>query len=45
MSRTAPTKAHREMMEAHSPTVATLKKYAQAVGCRLEVHLGVAKGS
>lgn len=23
----------------HSPTIATLKKYAQAVGCRLEVHL------
>jgi len=23
----------------HSPTIATLKKYAQAVGCKLEVHL------
>lgn len=23
----------------HSPTIATLKKYAEAVGCRLEVHL------
>jgi DNA-binding XRE family transcriptional regulator len=23
----------------HSPTIATLKKYAQAVGCRLEIHL------
>lgn len=23
----------------HSPTIATLKKYAQAVGCTLEVHL------
>lgn len=23
----------------HSPTIATLKKYARAVGCRLEVHL------
>ncbi|MCL5885400.1 MAG: helix-turn-helix transcriptional regulator [Deltaproteobacteria bacterium] len=23
----------------HSPTLATLKKYARAVGCRLEVHL------
>jgi transcriptional regulator with XRE-family HTH domain len=23
----------------HSPTLATLKKYAQAVGCKLEVHL------
>lgn len=23
----------------HSPSIATLKKYAQAVGCRLEVHL------
>lgn len=29
----------------HSPTVATLKKYAHAVGCRLEVHLIPAKGS
>jgi len=23
----------------HSPTIATLKKYAQAVGCKLEIHL------
>jgi len=23
----------------HSPTVATLKKYAHAVGCKLEIHL------
>jgi DNA-binding XRE family transcriptional regulator len=23
----------------HSPTIATLKKYAHAVGCKLEVHL------
>jgi len=23
----------------HSPTLATLKKYARAVGCKLEVHL------
>jgi ribosome-binding protein aMBF1 (putative translation factor) len=23
----------------HSPTLATLKKYAKAVGCKLEVHL------
>jgi len=23
----------------HSPTIATLKKYAHAVGCRLEIHL------
>jgi transcriptional regulator with XRE-family HTH domain len=23
----------------HSPTLATLKKYAQAVGCKLEVYL------
>jgi len=23
----------------HSPTVATLKKYAQAVGCKLVIHL------
>ena len=29
----------------HSPTVATLKRYAQAVGCKLEVHLVPAKGS
>jgi DNA-binding XRE family transcriptional regulator len=28
----------------HSPTLATLKKYAQAVGCRLEVRLIQAKG-
>lgn len=25
--------------QKHSPTLATLKKYAQAVGCKLEVHL------
>lgn len=25
--------------QKHSPTIATLKKYAEAVGCRLEVHL------
>lgn len=25
--------------QRHSPTIATLKKYAQAVGCKLEVHL------
>ena len=29
----------------HSPTVATLKRYAHAVGCKLEVHLVPAKGS
>lgn len=29
----------------HSPTIATLKKYAQAVGCKLEVHLVPAKAS
>jgi DNA-binding XRE family transcriptional regulator len=23
----------------HSPSIATLKKYAEAVGCKLEVHL------
>ena len=23
----------------HSPSIATLKKYAQAVGCKLEIHL------
>ena len=23
----------------HSPSIATLRKYAQAVGCRLEIHL------
>lgn len=27
----------------HSPSIATLKKYAQAVGCKLEVHLVPAK--
>ena len=26
-----------------SPTLATLKKYAQAVGCKLEVHLAFGK--
>jgi len=25
--------------QRHSPTLATLKKYARAVGCKLEVHL------
>ena len=25
--------------DLHSPTLATLKKYARAVGCKLEVHL------
>ncbi len=25
--------------QKHSPSIATLKKYAEAVGCRLEVHL------
>ena len=29
----------------HSPSIATLKKYARAVGCRLEVHLVPEKGS
>jgi DNA-binding XRE family transcriptional regulator len=29
----------------HPPSIATLKKYAQAVGCRLEVHLVPAKAS
>jgi ribosome-binding protein aMBF1 (putative translation factor) len=29
--------------QRHSPTIATLKKYAQAVGCKLEVHLVPAK--
>ena len=28
----------------HSPTLATLKKYARAVGCKLEVHLVSEKG-
>lgn len=31
--------------QRHSPTLATLKKYAQAVGCRLEVHLVAPKGA
>jgi hypothetical protein len=26
-----------------SPTISTLKKYAQAVGCKLEVHLVLGK--
>ncbi len=29
----------------HSPTISTLKKYAQAVGCKLEVHLVPCKAS
>jgi ribosome-binding protein aMBF1 (putative translation factor) len=29
--------------QRHSPTIATLKKYAHAVGCKLEVHLVPAK--
>lgn len=29
----------------HSPTISTLKKYAQAVGCKLEVHLVPRKAS
>jgi transcriptional regulator with XRE-family HTH domain len=29
----------------HSPSVATLRKYAQAVGCRLEITLRPSKGS
>ena len=29
----------------HSPSIATLKKYAQAVGCKLEVHLAPASTS
>ena len=29
----------------HSPTLATLKKYARAVGCKLEVHLVPSKAS
>ena len=29
--------------QRHSPTIATLKKYAQAVGCKLEVHLILSK--
>ena len=29
----------------HSPTIATLKKYAQAVGCKLEVHLVPSKAT
>lgn len=29
----------------HSPTIATLKKYAQAVGCKLEVHLVPSKAA
>jgi transcriptional regulator with XRE-family HTH domain len=29
----------------HSPSIATLKKYARAVGCKLEVHLVPAKAT
>jgi transcriptional regulator with XRE-family HTH domain len=29
----------------HSPSVATLRKYARAVGCRLEIRLRKTKGS
>ena len=29
----------------HSPSIATLKKYARAVGCKLEVHLVSAKAT
>ena len=29
--------------DRQSPTLATLKKYAQAVGCKLEVHLVLGK--
>lgn len=29
----------------HSPSIATLKKYSQAVGCKLEIHLVPAKAS
>jgi transcriptional regulator with XRE-family HTH domain len=29
----------------HTPSLATLKKYAQAVGCTLEIHLVPAKSS
>jgi DNA-binding XRE family transcriptional regulator len=29
----------------HSPTISTLKKYAQAVSCKLEVHLVPCKSS
>ncbi len=30
--------------QQHSPSVATLRKYAQAVGCRLEIKLRNCKG-
>ena len=29
----------------HSPSLSTLKKYAEAVGCKLEIHLVPAKAS
>lgn len=29
--------------ERHSPSIATLRKYAEAVGCRLEIRLRAAK--
>src|SRR5947209_5981835 len=31
--------------KGHSPSVVTLRKYAKAVGCRLEIKLRPAKGS
>ncbi|MDD2814190.1 MAG: helix-turn-helix transcriptional regulator [Thiotrichaceae bacterium] len=31
------------MSGKHSPSVATLRKYAEAVGCKLEIHLVVPK--
>ena len=30
---------HFRSASKHSPTIATLKKYAKAVGCRLEIRL------
>ena len=45
MKRTAARLPHRQMVNRwksesrHSPTVATLKEYAMAVGCKLKIRL------
>ena len=31
--------AERMHIKKHSPSIATLRKYARAVGCKLEIHL------
>ena len=39
MHTKAPSVARLESGKKHSPSIATLRKYARAVGCKLEVHL------